>query len=57
MALPGLPHDTAVYRDVVAQVIPHVPLSMSAAQITAFAAIYPRNYRPAQSLGGRILCV
>ena len=53
MALPGLPHD-AVYRDVVAQGIPDVPVSMSAAQITAFAAIYPRNCRPAQPLGERI---
>ena len=56
MALPRLPHDAAVYRNVVAQVIPDVPLSMSAAQITALAAIYPRNCRPAQPLGQRILC-
>ena len=56
MALPGLPHDDAVYRNVVARLIPDVPLSMSAAQITAFAAIYPRNRRPAQPLGQRILC-
>ena len=36
--------------------IPHVPLSMSAAQITAFTAIYPRNCRPARPPGERILC-
>lgn len=56
MALPGLPHDAAVYRSVVAQVILDVPFSMSAALITAFATICPRNRRPAQPLGQRILC-
>ena len=56
MALPGFRHDDALCRNVVARLIPDVPLSMSAAQITAFAAIYPRNCRPAQPLGQRILC-
>ena len=30
-------------------------LTMSAAQIAAFAAIFPRNYRPVQPLGERVL--
>ena len=30
-------------------------LTLSAAQIETFAAIYPRNYRPVQPLGERIL--
>ena len=55
MALPGLPHDAAVYRSVVAQVILDVPLPMSAAQITAFTVICPRNCRPVQPLGERVL--
>ena len=39
----------------VAWVIPAEPLSMSAAQIAAFAAIYPHNCRPVQPLGERVL--
>lgn len=33
------------------------PLSMSKAQIAAFAAIYPRNRRPVQPIGERVLLV
>ena len=39
----------------VAWVIPTELLSMSAAQIAAFAAIYPYNCRPVQPLGERVL--
>ena len=39
----------------VAWVIPCDPLSMSAVQIAAFAAIHPHNCRPVQPLGERIL--
>jgi len=30
-------------------------LSLSAEQISAFAAFYPNNYRPVQPLGDRVL--
>ena len=39
----------------VAWAIPTGRLTMSAAQIAAFAAIFPRNYRPVQPLGERVL--
>jgi len=39
----------------VAWIIPAEPLTLSAAQIDAFAAIYPNNYRPVQPLGERLL--
>ncbi len=39
----------------VAWIIPDAPLSMSLAQIDAFAAIYPKNCRPVQPLGDRVL--
>ena len=39
----------------VAWVIPAEPLTLSVAQIDAFAAIYPNNYRPVQPLGERRL--
>ena len=39
----------------VAWVIFAEPLSFSAGQIEAFAAIYPNNYRPVQPLGERVL--
>ena len=32
-----------------------VPVTLSAAQIAAFGALYPRNYRPVQPLGRRTL--
>ena len=31
------------------------PLTLSAAQIDDFAAVYPNNYRPVQLLGERVL--
>ena len=39
----------------VAWAIPTGRLTMSAAQIAAFAAIFPNNYRPVQPLGERVL--
>lgn len=39
----------------VAWAIPTGRLSMSAAQIAAFGAIFPRNYRPVRPLGERVL--
>lgn len=39
----------------VAWLIPAEPLSTSAAQVAAFAAIYPHNRRPVQPLGERAL--
>lgn len=39
----------------VAWVIPVEPLSMSASQIAAFAALYPHNCRPVHPLGERVL--
>ena len=39
----------------VAWAIPTGRLSMSAAQIAAFGAIFPNNYRPVQPLGERVL--
>ena len=39
----------------VAWAIPTGFLTMSAAQIAAFGAIFPRNYRPVQPLGERVL--
>ena len=40
----------------VAWIIPDAPLTMSASQIAAFAALYPNNCRPVQPLGDRDLC-
>ena len=39
----------------VAWVVLTEPLTLSAAQIEAFAAVYPNNRRPVQPLGGRVL--
>ena len=39
----------------VAWVILTEPLTLSAAQIDDFAAVYPNNYRPVQLLGERVL--
>lgn len=40
----------------VAWIVLDTPLPMSPAQIAAFAALYPNNYRPVQPLGDRDLC-
>ena len=39
----------------VAWVVMEEPVSMSPAQIAAFASLYPNNFRPVQPLGERIL--
>lgn len=39
----------------VAWIVLTEPLTLSAAQIEAFAAIFPNNYRPVQPLGERVL--
>ena len=39
----------------VAWIVLTEPLTLSAAQIEAFAAIFPNNYRPVQPLGDRVL--